>query len=91
MKIVSVVFQSKQEPKEFSGREYSYYAAIPVNYGDIVLAPTKNGESKAKVVKTNIAESELNFDPGLLKVIETLAPDEQVNNGEASTPTVPTF
>ena len=88
MEIVSVVFQSKRDPKEFGGREYSYNTAIPLNVGDIVIVPTKNGESKAKVVQKHISESELSFDPGLLKTIESLAAeDEQINNG-ATVPTI---
>ena len=79
MEIVSVVFQNKKDPVEFGGREYSYSTAIPLSVGDIVIAPTKNSEGKAKVVQTGINESELNFDPSLLKTIESFA-DEQTDN-----------
>ena len=57
MDIVSVQFQSKQNPEVFSGREYSYYTAIPLNVGDIVVVPTKTREGKAKVTKIGIRES----------------------------------
>ena len=85
MDIVSVVFQNKKDPCKFEGREYNYKAAIPLNIGEIVIVPTKNGEGKAKVVQTSIKESEIRFDPNLLKTIESLA-DEQAEN-KATAPT----
>lgn len=76
MSIVSVQFQNKQNPEIFSGREYSYFTAIPLKAGDVVAVPTKNGEGKAKVVKIGIKESELSCDLNILKTIKALADTE---------------
>ncbi len=74
MDIVSVKFQSKKNPEEFSGREYSYFTQIPLEIGDVVVAPTKGGGSAAIVSRTGILESELTIDAKLLRTIESKIP-----------------
>ena len=73
MEIVSVQFQSKQNKEEFSGRDYSYYAAIPLKMGDVVTVPTRHGTGTAKVTKVNVKPNEVGCDLRLLKSIESLA------------------
>lgn len=62
MNIIGVKFQSKNNPSEYVGREYSYFVAdgIDLNIGDIVPVTTKNGEGLAMVTRTGIEESEIN-------------------------------
>jgi hypothetical protein len=84
MEIVSVKFQDKANRELFSGREYSYRAPMPVNVGDIVMIPVKNATAKAKVVRVNIKDSELTFNPMLLKDIVSVeysaSTDEKKSN-----------
>lgn len=75
--IISVKFRSKTNKEEFAGREYSYYTNIPVNVGDIVIVPMKNGEVKAQITRVNINDSEINFDKSLLKTITTLSIEQE--------------
>jgi len=74
--IVSVKFQDKNNPEEFSGKEYTYYAPINLKEGDIVLVETKNGNSVARVARTGIAEDEITFDIRLMKSVISLASEE---------------
>lgn len=60
MNIVSVQFQSKSAPGKFAGREYSYYSKVPLEVGDIILAPAKNGATPVRVCRVDIPESEIN-------------------------------
>ena len=55
-KIVKV--QYKQDIFGYSGREYTYYTDMPLKVGDIVMAPTKHGESRCRVSAINVRESE---------------------------------
>ena len=41
--IVKVRFKSRFQPGEWSPREYSYYAAVPLKVGDLVVVPSKYG------------------------------------------------
>ena len=58
--IVSVQFEDKFKPGEFSGRTYNYRTAIDVSVGDIVIVPTANGDGIAKnetiIKKISVAE-----------------------------------
>jgi len=95
MKIVSVVFQSTHNPEEYSTREYSYFAKIPLAVGDIVLAPVRTSHNTAKVIKLGVDPSEVGCDIRLLKTITSLAgtpaPDQMtLDTVGASTP-APTF
>jgi len=78
MNIVAVNFESRKEPGMFYGKEYSYNSAINLKVGDMVLVPSNNGESRALVKRVGIDESELNFEPSLLKTIEKLAEKQEV-------------
>ncbi|MCL2215435.1 MAG: hypothetical protein FWB91_00310 [Defluviitaleaceae bacterium] len=71
--IVSVKFQSKNNKQEFSGREYSYFAEIDLQVGDIVSAPVKNGYSIGKVTKANVSPQSVGCSLSLLKTIHSLA------------------
>lgn len=42
--IVSVKYEDRYTPKTFSGRAYSYITTIPLEVGDLVVAPTSYGE-----------------------------------------------
>lgn len=57
--IVTVKYEDDIYKKTFSGREYTYYTAIPLSVGNIVKAPTKFGVSNALVTKVNIPEEKI--------------------------------
>lgn len=68
--IVSVKYEDKYTPKTFNGRTYSYYTNINLNVGDIVVAPTKNGDKIARVSEINIPEYKVEMIKFYLKTIE---------------------
>ena len=74
MKIVTVIYEDKQYPGTYYGREYSYYTSLHLEPGDIVIAPTANGDSMAMIERINVDESEIpaHILP-LLKTIERFA------------------
>ena len=49
-KIVGIKFESKQVPKTFEGREYSYFTTLDLKEGDIVECITKFGPSIGMVI-----------------------------------------
>lgn len=67
--IVSVKYEDKYTPKTFSGRAYSYITAIPLEVGDLVVAPTSYGEKIARVSQINIPEFQVEFMKANLKLI----------------------
>ena len=68
--IVSVKYEDEYTPKTFNGRTYSYYTYINLNVGDIVVAPTKNGDKIARVSEINIPEYKVEMIKFYLKTIE---------------------
>lgn len=66
---VSVCFQSKSNPNEFSGREYTYMDGVGLMLNDLVIAPTAKGESVAKVVRI-VREDEI--DRKILPLLKTI-------------------
>ncbi len=68
-KIVNVKYEDKYVPKTFSGRAYSYITAIPLEVGDLVVAPTSYGEKIARVSEINIPEFKIEFMKASLKLI----------------------
>ena len=76
-KIVGIQYKSKFTG-EFSGKEYNYFCSIPVSVGDIVKAPTSNGESIARICFVDVPKSsiETHVIP-LLKTITELAESEE--------------
>lgn len=69
--IISVKYEDNYMPKTFSGKAYSYYTAIPVEVGDLVIAPTQNGDKIARVSKINIPEYKVEMIKSYLKIITT--------------------
>lgn len=67
--IVSVKYEDRYMPKTFSGRAYSYITAIPLEVGDLVVAPTAHGEKIARVSEINIPEFKVEFMKANLKLI----------------------
>lgn len=67
--IISVKYEDNYMPKTFSGRAYSYYTAIPVEIGDLVIAPTSNGDKIARVSEKDIPEYKVEFIKSQLKLI----------------------
>lgn len=71
--LVSVQFESKRKPGTFTQKEYTYIADVPLSVGDVVKAPTKSGESTARVSRTNVPLSELQCRVGELRHISEVA------------------
>ena len=46
-------------PKIFGGKSYSYYSSINTEVGDLVIAPTANGNKIARVSEVNIPEEKV--------------------------------
>lgn len=67
--IISVKYEDNYMPKTFCGRAYSYYTAIPVEVGDLVIAPIANGNKIARVSEINIPEYKVEFIKSHLKLI----------------------
>lgn len=67
--IISVKYEDNYMPKTFSGKAYSYYTAIPVEVGDLVIAPTANGSKVARVSEKDIPEYKVEFIKSQLKLI----------------------
>lgn len=67
--IISVKYEDKEIPKTFSGKAYSYFSSIPLKVGDIVEAPTKFGNSIARVSEINISEEKIEYIKPYMKVI----------------------
>ena len=61
---------------EYSRGQYSYRCAIPnIKVGDIVIAPTRNGEQPARIVEINVPESEV--DKTILPHLKTITRREE--------------
>ena len=58
MAIVQVQFKNRFSG-QYSGKAYTYIADFPVQEGDIVTVPAGSGTSEAKVVRTDVPESEI--------------------------------
>ena len=59
---------------EYKG-SYSYIADVPVQVGDIVMAPTKYGDAEAKIIKTDVPISEIQCRVGqLLHITSSASP-----------------
>ncbi len=67
--IVSVKYEDKFAPKTFTGKKYSYYTAIPLEVGDLVIAPTAYGDKIARVSEVNIPEYKVETFKACLKLI----------------------
>lgn len=67
--IVHVQFEDRSNPGYFSGGSYSYIADHGLAVGDLVKVPTKYGERRAKVVRTDVPIRELQCKVGQLRKI----------------------
>lgn len=67
--IISVKYEDNYMPKTFSGKAYSYITAIDVEVGDLVIAPTANGDKIARVSEINIPEFKVEYIKPYLKLI----------------------
>lgn len=67
--IISVKYEDKYMPKTFSGKAYSYYTAIDVEVGDLVIAPTASGDKIARVSEINVPEYKIENIKPYLKLI----------------------
>jgi len=56
---IYVKYENEKEPKIFDGKMYSYYTNLNLKVGDIVIAPTKFGESVARVSKIDVPYAEI--------------------------------
>ncbi len=81
--IVSVKYEDKYNPKTFSGKSYSYFSSTPLEVGDIVEAPTKFGNSIARVSEINIPEEKIRSIKPYMKIISRrLNKASYLNNNE---------
>lgn len=69
MALVSVQFRNGKSG-QFSGREFSYIADVPLNTGDVVNVPTKYGTKEACVCRVNVPVLALQCKVGELRHIK---------------------
>lgn len=74
MSIVSIQFKSRYSGA-FGGKEYAYYADVPVQKGDIVKVPTKFGDTEAKICRVDVPESEIPSWMELKHITEAATPE----------------
>lgn len=67
--IISVKYEDNYIPKTFCGKPYSYYTSIKLKVGDLVIAPTANGDKIARVSEINIPEAQIERIKPYLKTI----------------------
>lgn len=67
--IISVKYEDNYEPKTFGGKAYSYYTDIPLDVGDLVIAPTQKEDKIARVSEINIPEYKIKHIKPYLKLI----------------------
>lgn len=67
--LVEVQFKSRYKKDEFGGNAYTYIADVPLQVGDIVKAPTKFGESEARVCRVDVPVTDLHCRVGELRHI----------------------
>lgn len=67
--IISVKYEDKFMPKTFGGKAYSYYSAIELEVGDLVIAPTASGNKIARVSEINVPEEKIVTIKPYLKLI----------------------
>ena len=67
--IIGVKYEDNYEPKTFGGKAYSYYTSRKVEVGDLVIAPTNNGDKIARVSEINIPEYKVEKIKPYLKTI----------------------
>ena len=83
--IISVKYEENFTPKVFGGKAYSYYTAVDVEVGDLVIAPTSNGDKIALVSEINIPESKVqNIIPFLKVISEKIDTDKYIYENEVS-------
>jgi len=68
--LVSVQYQSKDDPELYAGREYTYIAGIDLSVGELVIAPVGKDESVARVSAVNVPESKV--DERIMPLLKTI-------------------
>ena len=82
MDIIKVQYISKSG--ECSAREYSYFSAIPLQVGDELMVPVRNGVGAARVSAINVPEEEISAFADKVKIIDQLIPVEPVLDLQAA-------
>jgi len=67
--IVGIRYEDVFNPQVFGGKCYYYYTAIPLKIGDLVIAPTSNGDKIARVSEIDIDEWKVENIKSYLKLI----------------------
>lgn len=67
--IINVKYEDNFMPKTFSGKPYSYYTAVDVEVGDLVIAPTSYGDKIARVSEINISDDKVTMIKPFMKLI----------------------
>lgn len=83
--IISVKYEDIYMPKTFAGKAYSYYSAVKVEVGDLVVAPTAFGDKIARVSEINIPEYKVEHIKAYLKLItDKIDTDKYIYENEVS-------
>ena len=75
-----VKYEDEKEPKTFNGKSYSYFTNKDFDVGDIVIAPTKYGESIARVSQINVPIEEVReIIPSMKEITKKIDRDRFLN------------
>jgi len=81
--IISVKYEDNYIPKTFGGKAYSYYTAIDVKVGELVVAPSVYGDRIARVSEVNIPTQRVECFKSSLKLItDRINKEEYLKSGE---------
>ena len=74
MDIIKVQYKGKGG--EYSSHEYSYFSTIPLQVGDELMVPVRNGLGVARVSAIGVPETEIAAFADKVKTIDKLIPVE---------------
>jgi hypothetical protein len=78
-KVIKVQFKDKKDPSVFNGHEFTYYSTVDLSVGDIIIVPTRYGNSVAQVARTDVKPSEIDksIERYMLTITEIKRPKQQ--------------
>lgn len=81
--IISVKYEDNYVPKTFCGKSYSYFTAVKVNIGDLVIAPTVKGNKIARVSEIDVPEYKVEHIKTCLRLItDKINKEKYLENAE---------
>ena len=82
MDIIKVTYENQFNPRTFQGKAYTYLTKLELKVGDIVIAPTKYGESIARVSFINVPRDEIKDIEDIKLITKKINRDRFLNYAE---------